>query len=609
MGTENQQNQSVYQGNPQYEEFVSYPEFSPLTDESSSGKKRGIGLLSEEEQKTGAEEPKKKSNKLQTFLQRILLPTTVAVAAIVTAETVGIVGFSDVTVREAYVETSESGVWYSMELDGYEEGKDELAVEVYNDFERFREPLHVEEDYHDQEAGKNPEERHGRFAYGEIFNLRSDTDYTLEVLYGSWTIYKQQIRTAKQEEPWQDEPHEDPDTGDPTQAWMEFQPSDSMIFYSISIEDFQQTDRFVVRLLRDGKLMAENEAKDIFAEEPYIAGEFYNLEPDTEYTLQLVKNPESDAERIVTAQTVWTRSVEEIIPEPSFSSTEDSIFYSIPVSEFGADDWFMLLLLENGDGIQEGDTSDLSAENPYLTGEFHDLQPGTEYTVQLMKNQQVIFEQQITTQGEKVQPREPEFGTTENEIFYSIPLPEFGADDRFTVFLLENDDEIRGEEFTDLSPDQEYVGGAFTDLEPGTEYMIQLLKNREIIFEQQITTAGEKIQPAQNDNEYFSIVEGMIYYNIPIDESEIEQDIPVNFALYMFADETEEEEICESYPIFNQNEDGTAFVEGYFEDFTISEPGIYIVRLRKNLYNDWETIAVYHYEISETDLEMLGWKY
>ncbi|MBE6530127.1 MAG: hypothetical protein E7680_05995 [Ruminococcaceae bacterium] len=519
MNKEQNEMQSVNETGAVGGEFSSYSEFdnqvpSTLTVSEQSDTREFFT--------DGGPSKKKKENKNAAFFHKMLVSATVAVAAIVTAETVGIVGFSDVTVRDAYIETSENAVWYSMELDGYTDGAEELAVEIYNDFEHRREPVQLEREHDSQNEDENPEKQRRLFAFGEVRDLKPDIDYTFEVFYGSWTIYKQKIRTAKQEEPWQDEPHENPDTADPTMAAFDYQSFESMIFYSFSVSNFLQNDYFVVRLLQGGRLFTQNDVEDISAEEPYISGEFYNLMPDTEYTVQLVKNPESDVEQIVIEQIVWTLSWEESIPEPEFTSTEDSIFYSIPISEFGENDFFMLLLFENGDAFQEGGTSDLSMENPYLVGEFHDLQSGTEYEIRLLRNQEEILSFFITTQGVKEQ------------------FPE-------------------------------------------------------------------------TDNEYFSIIDGMIYYSIPIDGILIEPDMPLNFEVSMFTETDESIEDMEpigwSYPEFYPDEDGNAFVTGFFEDITISESGIYAVKLEMNVYNDWETIGIYRYQISESDFEKLDWQY
>ncbi len=423
MGSENQ---NVNSGNPRYEEFPTYPEFSPLTGETSSGKKQKIAVLSEGEQASETSSTKKKETKIETFFRKILLPTTVAAAAVLTAETIGIVGSPGVAiVGEPSVEVSTSetaGVYCYIELEGYSDGGDELAVEVYNDFERRREPMQVEPGDNQQEDGQSSEERDRQFAFGAVYDLKPDTEYTFEVLYGSWSLYKQKIRTAKQEEPWQDDPHEDPDTGDPA--------------------------------------------------------------------------------------------------KPEFSATETEISYSIPISDYSEGDWFMVCLLENGDMIYE-------------------------------------------------------------------------------------------EEAADLSLGQEYIGGVFTDLQPGTEYLVQLMKNQEIVAEWPVSTSEIQELPPQNDNAYFSIVDGMIHYEIPVDESVIEPDIPVNFELSIYAvDDTapvaDDQPICYSYPEFVPNEDGTAFVSGSFNDITISGPGVYKIRMDKNVNNDWETIGIYRYELSEADFEMLN---
>lgn len=512
MGSENNQNQSVNKGNPQYEEFISFPEFSPLADESSSQRKRGAAYLSEKEQKTEAGAAKAKENKIESFFRKILLPATVAVAAVVTAETIGIVGVSDVSVvGEPYVEISETAVWYSMELDGYQDGGDELAVEVYNDFERFREPVRVEEDYAgQQEEGRTPDQNRGRFAFGEVHNLKQNTDYTFEILYGNWSLYKQKIRTAKQEEPWREEPHEAPDTGDPTRATMQFETSESGIAYFISLVNVQQDDAFVVRLLWDGEPIAQNRAADFSAEEPYLSGEFYDLQPDTEYTVQLVKNPDTDSEQTISEQSVRTQPFVEPIIEPEFSATESEIFYSIPVPDYRETDFLLVILIEPTGETRSNEVVDISPGQSYAVGSFTDLEPGTEYGIQLQKNQKVVAEWAFSTQEIVIEPAEPEFSSTETEISYSIPISDFTENDWYFIYLLENGDMIAGNEETNLSPDQEYVGGTFADLEPGTEYTIQLMKGQELISEWIVSTKQAEEEP------WFEVSESAIYYGIPI---------------------------------------------------------------------------------------------
>ena len=137
------------------------------------------------------------------------------------------------------------------------------------------------------------------------------------------------------------------------------------------------------------------------------------------------------------------------------------------------------------------------------------------------------------------------------------------------------------------------------------------MKNQEIVAEWPVSTSEIQELPPQNDNAYFSIVDGMIHYEIPVDESVIEPDIPVNFELSIYAvDDTapvaDDQPICYSYPEFVPNEDGTAFVSGSFNDITISGPGVYKIRMDKNVNNDWETIGIYRYELSEADFEMLN---
>ena len=514
MGSENNQNQSVNKGNPQYEEFISFPEFSPLADESSSQRKRSAAYLSEEEQKAESGAAKAKENKIESFFRKILLPATVAVAAVVTAETIGIVGSPGVAiVGEPSVKTSTSdaaGVYCFVELEGYQGGGDELAVEVYNDFERFREPMQVESGDNPQEDGQNSERNERQFAFGEVYGMRPDTDYTMEILYGNWSLYKQKIRTAKQEEPWREEPHEDPDTGDPTRATMQFETSESGIAYFISLVNVQQDDAFVVRLLWDGEPIAQNRAADFSAEEPYLSGEFYDLQPDTEYTVQLVKNPDTDSEQTISEQSVRTQPFVEPIIEPEFSATESEIFYSIPVPDYRETDFLLVILIEPTGETRSNEVVDISPGQSYAVGSFTDLESGTEYGIQLQKNQKVVAEWAFSTQEIVIEPAEPEFSSTETEISYSIPISDFTENDWYFIYLLENGDMIAENEEANLSPDQEYVGGTFADLEPGTEYTIQLMKGQELISEWIVSTKQAEEEP------WFEASESAIYYGIPI---------------------------------------------------------------------------------------------
>ena len=390
MGSENNQNQSVNKGNPNYEEFLSYPEFSPLTDESSSPKKRIAAYISEESQKAEASAPKKKDNKIESFFRKILLPTTVAVATVVAAETIGIIGLSGVSVvGEPIVESYETSVWYSMELEGYEAGGDELAVEVYNDFEHRRELVQTEQDQAPREDGQNPG-KGGWFA-GEVRDLKPDTDYTFEVLYGSWTVYKQKIRTAKQEEPWQDDPHDDSDTGDP--AKPEFSTTETEISYSVPISDYTVGDWYAVYLLENGDMINGDNFYDIMPEQEYIGGVFTDLQPGTEYTVQLMKN-----QAFVSEWVVSTLEPEEESLEPWFEAGETSIYYGIPITwEQTADDWYTAMLMDVTGLTREGQ-AEIDEDGLYVTGVFPDLQPGTTYTFRLMKNREVVYTETISTQ-------------------------------------------------------------------------------------------------------------------------------------------------------------------------------------------------------------------
>lgn len=392
MGSENNQNQSVNNGNPNYEEFLSYPEFSPLTDESSSDKKRIAAYVSEESQKAeaNASATKKKDNKIESFFRKILLPTTVAVATVVTAETIGIVNFSGVSVvGEPIVESYETSVWYSMELEGYQIGGDGLAVEVYNDFEHHRELVQTEQDQTPREDGQNPEK--GGWIAGEVRDLKPDTDYTFEVLYGSWTVYKQKIRTAKQEEPWQDDPHDDPDTGDPVKP--AFSATETEISFLIPISDVSEGDWYLVHLLENGDTIDGEDFFDISLDQESIRGVFTDLQPGTEYTVQLMKN-----QAFVSEWAVSTLKPEEESLEPWFEAGETSIYYGIPITwEQTADDWYTAMLMDVTGLTREGQ-AEIDEDGLYVTGVFPDLQPGTTYTFRLMKNREVVYTETISTQ-------------------------------------------------------------------------------------------------------------------------------------------------------------------------------------------------------------------
>ena len=399
----------------------------------------------------------------------------------------GIIGTPDVSVREAYVETSDTAVWYSMELEGYSEGGDELAVEVYNDFERHREPLQIEEYYSDyQEEERSPEEQNVQYAFGEVYDLRADTDYTLEVFYGSWTIYKQKIRTAKQEEPWQDDPHEDPDTGDPTRASISLEASETMIYYSGSVSDFQSSDVFVVRLFRDGDLYAQNQVTDLSPEEPYLSGEFYDLTPDTGYVVQLVKNPDTTSEYLVFEEYVWTQTEQPALLEANWMQLEPdetNLVYAISLNNYQGGGQFTVELLENGDVVREQSFEDIPVEEPYISGEFTELEYQTAYTIRLVVDQEVIL-----TGSVFIQAPEPTFDVTANAVSYTIPLTDYNEGDWYLIVLLPGADQVDSNQVVDISPDQLSVSGEFTDLQPETEYTIQLMKNQEPVSEWTITT-------------------------------------------------------------------------------------------------------------------------
>ena len=129
--------------------------------------------------------------------------------------------------------------------------------------------------------------------------------------------------------------------------------------------------------------------EDISFEEPYLSGEFYELQYETAYTIRLVADQE----------VLLTGSVFIQAPQPTFDVTATAVSYTIPLTEYSENDWYLVVLLQGADQVSSNEAVDISPDQPSISGEFTDLQPETEYTIQLMKNQEPVSEWTVTTQS------------------------------------------------------------------------------------------------------------------------------------------------------------------------------------------------------------------
>ena len=211
----------------------------------------------------------------------------------------------------------------------------------------------------------------------------------------------------------------------------------------------------------------------------YATGWFSDLQPGTEYTFRLTKNG-----NLICEKTIFTIGVEEEQDEAWFDPSEHAISYYIPIPDYDENGYYALYLSQNGDSPIEY-PAEISEDGSYVSGVFEELDSGCEFTIQLVKNQQVLDEWSVSTYPEAG------FEVSETSIFYFIPVAEYQADDQFIALLLEPAGGER-ESYPEITiaSDGSFASGQFADLSPGTEYTIRLMKNQnEMIYNGTVSTS------------------------------------------------------------------------------------------------------------------------
>lgn len=229
----------------------------------------------------------KPAKRKTTRWQRILI-AAVATVAVVAFDLVGLSPPSGASVRSYSIEASDTSVFYWIEFDNYTSG-DDLSVEVYNDFFRYRQEV----------------EDHS--VSGDVFDLKPNMTYTVDVRSGNSILLRKKVTTQESQiepEPYEEptpveepdqteEPYEESESTDPEPNLVQdhgFEVGGTGVSFWIELNEEYYTQAqgniLSVKAYNPSEPSEEYE-QEVEVEEQVVYGEIGDLQYETTYIIEI----------------------------------------------------------------------------------------------------------------------------------------------------------------------------------------------------------------------------------------------------------------------------------------------------------------------------------
>ncbi|MBP5242424.1 MAG: hypothetical protein J6Z36_01895 [Clostridia bacterium] len=314
----------------------------------------------------------------QSITQSKLLPllsSTVAAVAFVAVVAPEIVAGTSINVEMFEVFADATSIYYELELSDFSPA-DDLSVVVYNDF-TYRE-----------------KEINDHFIYAEERDLKPNLTYTVEVRAGNSVLAYKTITTKEEAEPIEEEP-----IFTPIEIELIVEAvSDTALFFEVNAEPY----------LADGSLFVVIYNEDITREYPFavnpFAQEVADLQPNTEYTVEVRQGETTLASQVVTTLEETATGFADVEPNEEFAevryfnvertTSEDDgqgqngaiLYCEVEFEEYSPDDNLLVVLYNEEENIRK----EYSIEEQFFVIEESELRFDLPYVIEVRQDETLL---------------------------------------------------------------------------------------------------------------------------------------------------------------------------------------------------------------------------
>ena len=410
-------------------EYHDYNEYNRLDVQNNNYKE----LSSFKEYNTNKEPLKKRAYAPVTIAK--LLSSTIVITLAVVMGTSFIFGPSSV-VEKVFLESYENSLFVEVMFSEYS-SDDNLELVIHNDF--------TDRVYQVEAYGEEAEEETLYFYSNEVLDLTPNATYSVSIVSGLTTLYKDSITIP---------PIEEVSHTEVLELYAEY--AEELISVSASFSYFNSDDYVLLQLEKDGEIIESITFSEVEAYEDryYYSNSFSVIDVGT-YFVNLYVNEELVSYRIVD---VIDNTIHTSVDYFGNEYADLTMYYYLGFIDYRESEEIKIELYQDDSLINSAIITDISQDGDYYSAEgtFENINDG-KYKVVILANDNVIYEDNVVIGYIWETALDQMSISNENKMVYlEIPFIEYNENEGVKVRVVHDDQVVKEIEVSDVVQDEFY---------------------------------------------------------------------------------------------------------------------------------------------------------